>query len=62
MASHLSRKRDDEIGRFGLGFKSVLGITDRPEIISRSVAIRFDRAESEELCRAIYSARHELLS
>jgi superfamily II DNA or RNA helicase len=56
MASHLSRKRDDEIGRFGLGFKSVLGITDHPEIISRSVSIRFDRAESEKLCRAIYSA------
>jgi superfamily II DNA or RNA helicase len=55
MASHLSRKRDDEIGRYGLGFKSVLGITDRPEIISRSVSIRFDRVKSEELCRAIYS-------
>ncbi|RDH76884.1 hypothetical protein DVS77_18790 [Mycolicibacterium moriokaense] len=54
MASHLSRKRDEEIGRFGLGFKSVLGITDRPEIISRSVSVRFDRSESEKLCRAIY--------
>lgn len=54
MASHLSRKRDEEIGRFGLGFKSVLGITDRPEIISRSVSIRFDRDESEALCRAIH--------
>jgi superfamily II DNA or RNA helicase len=53
MASHLSRKRDEEIGRFGLGFKSVLGISDRPEIISRSVSIRFDRDESERLCRAI---------
>jgi len=54
MASHLSRKRDEEIGRFGLGFKSVLGITDKPEIISRSVSIRFDREESERLCRQIY--------
>ncbi|OBF21622.1 hypothetical protein A5725_13600 [Mycobacterium kubicae] len=53
MASHLSRKRDEEIGRFGLGFKSVLGISDRPEVISRSVSIRFDRSESEKLCRAI---------
>lgn len=54
MASHLSRKRDEEIGRFGLGFKSVLGISDRPELISRSVSIRFDRDETERLCRAIY--------
>ena len=54
MASHLSRKRDEEIGRFGLGFKSVFGITDRPEILSRSGSIRFERLESERLCREIY--------
>ncbi|MGW3545675.1 DEAD/DEAH box helicase [Nocardia niigatensis] len=53
MASHLSRKRDDEIGRFGLGFKSVLGITDSPEIFSRSGSLRFDRARSENLVRII---------
>ncbi|MFH5212275.1 sacsin N-terminal ATP-binding-like domain-containing protein [Antrihabitans sp. NCIMB 15449] len=53
MASHLSRKRDDEIGRFGLGFKSVLGISDRPEILSRSVSIRFDRKTSERHARSI---------
>ena len=34
MASHLSRKRGDEIGRFGLGFKSVVAISDRPQIFS----------------------------
>ena len=43
MASHLSRKRGDEIGRFGLGFKSVVAISDRPQIFSRSVSIGFDR-------------------
>lgn len=53
MASHLSRKRDEEIGRFGLGFKSVLGITDAPEIISRDVSIRFDRDTSAALIREI---------
>lgn len=53
MASHLSRKRDEEIGRFGLGFKSVLGVSDKPEIISKTVAVRFDRDESERLCREI---------
>ena len=43
MASHLSRKRGDEIGRFGLGFKSVVAISDRPQIFSRSVSLGFDR-------------------
>ena len=53
MASHISIKRDDQIGRFGLGFKSVLGITDAPEIISRSVAIRFDREWAADLIRSV---------
>lgn len=53
MASHLSRKRDEEIGRFGLGFKSVLGVSDAPEIISRGVSIRFDRDSSARLARSI---------
>lgn len=41
--SHLSPKRaTDEIGRFGLGFKSVLGVSDAPEFFSRDVSFRFD--------------------
>ncbi|WP_369068373.1 sacsin N-terminal ATP-binding-like domain-containing protein [Kineococcus terrestris] len=43
MASHLSRKRSDEIGRFGLGFKSVTAISDSPQILSRSGSFGFDR-------------------
>ncbi|GAA2147028.1 hypothetical protein GCM10009844_23830 [Nocardioides koreensis] len=43
MASHLSRKRGDEIGRFGLGFKSVVAISDNPQIFSRSGSFGFDR-------------------
>ncbi len=39
--SHLSAKRGTEIGRFGLGFKSVLGITDSPELFSRTGSFRF---------------------
>ena len=43
MLAHTSSKRDTgEIGRFGMGFKSVLGITDTPEFFSRSGSIRFD--------------------
>lgn len=40
--AHISKKRGDEIGRFGLGFKSVLGISRSPEFYSRSVSFRFD--------------------
>ena len=44
MFSHMSGKRNtSEIGRFGLGFKSVLGVTDAPEFFSRSGSFRFDR-------------------
>ncbi|MDE2721758.1 MAG: DEAD/DEAH box helicase family protein [Gemmatimonadota bacterium] len=44
MFSHMSPKRNTgEIGRFGLGFKSVLGITDAPEFYSRRGSFRFDR-------------------
>ena len=47
MAAHLSSKRDDQIGRFGLGFKSVLAVTDSPQIYSRSGSIGFDRDWSQ---------------
>jgi superfamily II DNA or RNA helicase len=53
MASHLSTKRDDQIGRFGLGFKSVLGISDAPEIFSRSGSVRFDRGRARELITGV---------
>ena len=54
MFSHLSPKRGTgEIGRFGLGFKSVLGVTDAPEFFSRSGAFRFDREEAARLIRPI---------
>ena len=44
MSFHMSSKRDTgEIGRFGLGFKSVLGVTDSPEFYSRPGSFRFDR-------------------
>lgn len=50
MSAHLSPKRDtNEIGRFGLGFKSVLGVSDRIEFFSRTGSLRF--------CRKYASAR-----
>ncbi len=42
LSSHISRKRGAEIGRFGLGFKSVLGVTDRPEFYSWSGSFTFN--------------------
>ncbi|MGW9183830.1 sacsin N-terminal ATP-binding-like domain-containing protein [Agromyces sp. NPDC055661] len=46
----LSPKRDEEsIGRYGLGFKSVLGVSDRPQIFSRSVSFEFNAPETAEL-------------
>lgn len=54
MFSHLSGKRGtSEIGRFGLGFKSVLGVTDSPEFISRPGSFRFDRIKSTQTIRAV---------
>ena len=54
MFSHLSPKRGTaEIGRFGLGFKSVLGITDRPEFFSRSGSFRFDRERSSKIIQSV---------
>ena len=48
MAAHLSAKRDDQIGRFGLGFKSVLAVSDRPTILSSSGSLSFDRKWSRD--------------
>ncbi len=46
LASHVSMKRGTEIGRFGLGFKSVLGVTRHPEFYSRSGSFVFDAIAS----------------
>ncbi len=44
MFDRMSSKRNTaEIGRFGRGFKSVLGVTDAPEFYSRSGSFRFDK-------------------
>ena len=56
LSSHLSSKRGtSEIGRFGLGFKSVLGVTDTPEFFSKAGSFRFDRNKSAKLLTPIAS-------
>jgi superfamily II DNA or RNA helicase len=49
----LSTKRGEEIGRFGLGFKSILGITDHPQIYSRPVSFEFNAPDTAELFAGI---------
>jgi hypothetical protein len=53
--AHLSGKRGDEIGRFGLGFKSVLAVSDAPQVISRSVAFGFNSAEARAALKLVAS-------
>lgn len=50
--THLSNKTGTEIGRFGLGFKSISGISDNPQIFSRSVSFEFSRSQSAEYLSA----------
>jgi superfamily II DNA or RNA helicase len=45
--AHSSKKRDNQIGRFGIGFKSLLKLGGRVDLTSRSVGLRFD----PEACR-----------
>lgn len=51
--SNMSTKRGDQIGRFGLGFKSVLEICRRPEIFSSTIAFGFDSERSTEILSQI---------
>ncbi len=53
LSSHVSMKRGTEIGRFGLGFKSVLGITVEPLFFSRTGSFAFSKKRSEDEIRAI---------
>jgi superfamily II DNA or RNA helicase len=44
----VSRKRGGQIGRFGVGVKSVLSVTDTPQFFSSTGCFGFDRAWSAE--------------
>ncbi|WP_017973009.1 DEAD/DEAH box helicase [Actinopolyspora halophila] len=45
--AHLSGKRGNEIGRFGLGFKSVLAVTHTPQVFSRSLSFEFNSPKAK---------------
>lgn len=44
--SNKTSKTGTEIGRFGLGFRSISGISDNLQIFSRSVSFEFSRSQS----------------
>ncbi|MFI9559090.1 DEAD/DEAH box helicase [Nonomuraea endophytica] len=53
LASHLSRKRGAEIGRFGLGFKSVLSVSDQPQFFSRTGSFGWSASRSQTRIRDV---------
>lgn len=52
LMSHSSPKRSNQIGRFGIGFKSLLRLGGTIDIFSRTVSLRFDPRRCQEEIRA----------
>ena len=60
--AYLSEKRGDEIGRFGLGFKSVLAVSQAPQVLSRSISFEFSSAQARaELAKVTTAKRYPIL-
>jgi superfamily II DNA or RNA helicase len=54
----VSRKRGGQVGRFGVGVKSVLSVTRTPQFFSRTGSFGFDAERSaEEILKAVNEAR-----
>lgn len=49
----LSEKTGKEIGRLGVGFKSVLEVTSSPKFLSRSISLSFDSRHSRDAIEAV---------
>lgn len=56
--SNISEKRGNEIGRLGVGFKSVLELSSRPFILSRSVSLSFSHLRARALLEAELGGTH----
>lgn len=50
----VSRKRGGQIGRFGVGVKSVLSVSDTPQFFGRAGCFGFDREWSAEQIRSVH--------
>lgn len=55
--AYLSEKRGDEIGRFGLGFKSVLAVSQAPQVFSRSISFEFSSQRARAELASITTAK-----
>lgn len=53
LSAYRSSKKGPEIGRFGLGFKSVLGVTTTPEFFSRTGSFGFSPRFARELIEGV---------
>lgn len=51
--AYLSDKRGGEIGRYGLGFKSVLAVSENPQIFSRSASFQFGSPAAREVLKTL---------
>ncbi|WP_416405044.1 sacsin N-terminal ATP-binding-like domain-containing protein [Arthrobacter sp. LFS091] len=58
--AYLSDKRGEEIGRYGLGFKSVLAVTDNPQVFSRSISFHFGAPEARAILTSVGARENEL--
>jgi hypothetical protein len=60
--SHLrvSTKGPDEVGRYGVGFKAVLALTDDPAIVSTGGGVRWSRGETLTLATDLGAANEGL--
>ncbi|MDV5146006.1 DEAD/DEAH box helicase [Streptomyces sp. SBC-4] len=56
----MSRKRGGQIGRFGVGVKSVLVVTDTPEFFSTTGSFGFDREWAYERIRSVRGVEKHL--
>ncbi|WP_333774511.1 DEAD/DEAH box helicase [Streptomyces sp. IBSBF 3136] len=56
----MSRKRGGQIGRFGVGVKSVLVVTDAPQFFSTSGSFAFDREWAYERIRSVPGVQERL--
>ncbi|MGX1270217.1 DEAD/DEAH box helicase [Streptomyces phaeoluteigriseus] len=56
----MSRKRGGQIGRFGVGVKSVLVVTDAPQFFSSSGSFGFDRDWAFEKIRSVPKVQEHL--
>jgi superfamily II DNA or RNA helicase len=60
LSSHLNVKKANEIGRFGIGFKSVLAVSESPELFSRSGSFRFDAPSARARITAVHPGSTEV--